>query len=1059
MKTTYKLFALVFALYCGTKLTAQSNNANLAKIAVAKDNPDWIKFKANLKATSLLTDYKEAFGLQVNDDMILSRKETDELGMVHYRFQQVYKSVPIEGAQYIIHEKNGFAATGNGKIIRGIELNTTAAISEKTAIDNAISHVNAKAYLWQDAAAERLQKRITKDPKATFYPKAELVIAKNEADENSAYKLAYKVNIFASEPVSGQTIYIDALTGSVLSVLNLIHTTDVPGIAVTKYAGTQTIITDSVSPTLFRLRDHTRGGGVETYNLAKGTKYSNATDFTDTDNYWNNVNAAEDEAATDAHFGAEKTYDYFLQKHNRNSFDNQGGLLVSYVHFHNNYVNAFWNGSWMTYGDGDFTYKPLTPLDICGHELTHGVTSKSAALIYQNESGALNESFSDIFGTAVEFYADPANADWLIGEDMGPIFRSMSNPNAKNNPDTYKGLHWATGSADEGGVHTNSGVQNFWFYLLSVGGAGTNDKGSVYNVTAIGMEAAAKIAYRNLTVYLTKSSGYYDARQGAIWAAEDLYGICSAEALETANAWYAVGVGDPVSDDDIAMLRFISPSTACGLTNSETVEVQFRYNGCSSFVSGDSIPLAYKVNNGSVFRDTIVTTSTMMAGDSLNHTFTALADLSVTGSYTIKAWLEVDADTLNYNDTITLKVQNKLAQNIDVGITAINSPKGGCQLSANEPLEVKVKFYGCDSLKSNDSIVLAYRLNGGAIEKDTMVLSAPLYANQTINYTFNKTVDLSAIDFYVMDFWTDYSKDTLNTNDSLKGYKINNPYLMDHKLITFEDKVNVVDSFYVITNAMSQAYISATALKSGANGFQMTGGNWFNNRRNYKSINDMTIWNVNPEFSASISFCVDARSWATANLKFDMKQTYNSIYSANRGYNFPYTSNLRILVNGIQISPTYNPVTRKADTYKPYFFNLDAYAGTIFEVTFETKNYQYKGYDSDPSAAGDNAYLDNIYFSENSIVGVKENSEPMAGFEVYPNPGKDIFNVSYSSKVHDILTIEITDILGRKIVEQNRNITPGTNIIPVEVKDPLSGVYIMSIRSRDNVGTKKIIIE
>ncbi|MGQ0826803.1 MAG: M4 family metallopeptidase [Bacteroidota bacterium] len=1059
MKILYKLFVLTFALYCGTKLAAQNSNTNVTK-AIAKDNINWLKFKTNnLQVSTLFTDNKSAFGLGENDQMQLLKQETDQLGMIHYRFKQMYKSIPIDDADYLVHERNGAVISANGKLIHDLNLNTTPAISEKTAVETAIEYVNADFYLWEDMGAERMQKRITKDPNATFYPKAELVIAKDYKEEDGAYRLAYKVNVLASEPVSGQSIYIDALNGNVFGSLNLIHTTDVPGTAVTKYAGTQTIITDSVSPTLFRLREYTRGSGVETYNVAKATKYGSAVDFTDADNYWNNVNAAKDEVATDAHFGAEMTYDYFLQKHNRNSFDNQGTLLVSYIHFSNNYVNAFWNGSWMTYGDGNTSYSPLTPLDICGHELAHGVTSKSAGLIYLNESGALNESFSDIFGTAVEFFADSANANWLVAERIGTPFRSMSNPNLYSDPDTYKGTHYYNGSADEGGVHTNSGVQNFWFYLLSTGASGTNDKGNAFNVTSIGMEAAAKIAYRNLTVYLTKTSNHYDARQGAIWAAEDIYGFCSNEALQTANAWYAVGVGDPISDDDLSMLDFTSPSTACGLTSTENVGVQLRYNGCSSFAIGDTIPVAYKINNGTPVRDTIITVSALLPGDSINYTFTTPADLSVVGSYTIKAWLEIDTDTLNFNDSITIKVDNKLAQNIDVGITAINTPKNGCQLSANEALQVKLKFYGCDSLKANDSIEVAYRINGGSIETDTLVLSAPLYQNETIDFTFNKTVDLSSVDIYIIDTWTNYSKDTLNTNDSLKGYKINNPYLMDHKMITFEDKTNVVDSFYVATGSMAQAYISVAAVKNGINGFLMTGGNWFNNRKSYKSLNDMTTWSVNPEFSAKISFCVDARLWTTANLKFDMKQTYNTIYSNSRGYNYPYSSNLRLLVNGVQVGNTYNPVTKKADTYKPYFINLDAYAGTIFEVTFETKNYQSKSYDSDPSAAGDNAYLDNIYFSENSIVSVKENIEPTGNFEIYPNPGKDLFTVSYISKNPENITIELTDVLGKKIISQNRNVSPGNNTILLEIKDQQSGMYFISIRSQNNIGIKKLIVE
>jgi hypothetical protein len=197
----------------------------------------------------------------------------------------------------------------------------------------------------------------------------------------------------------------------------------------------------------------------------------------------------------------------------------------------------------MTYGDGDAAHgkKPLTAIDVCGHEITHGLTSFTANLNYSNESGAMNEGFSDIFGTAIEFYGRPENADWIIGKDFYAI-RSMSNPNAFSDPDTYKGTYWYTGTSDNGGVHTNSGVLNYWFYLLSMGGSGTNDKGTAFNVSGITINKAAAIAYKTLTEYLIPTSQYADARRLSIKAAETLYGVGSPEATQTTNAWIAVGV-------------------------------------------------------------------------------------------------------------------------------------------------------------------------------------------------------------------------------------------------------------------------------------------------------------------------------------------------------------------------------------------------------------------------------------------------------------------------------------------------------------------------------------
>jgi len=211
--------------------------------------------------------------------------------------------------------------------------------------------------------------------------------------------------------------------------------------------------------------------------------------------------------------------------------------------------NAFWTGSFAAYGAGDGEVRSsFGAIDVVSHEISHGVTEHSAGLVYRGESGALNESFSDIFGTAVEFYAEGRiNNDWLIGEDVykepGSI-RSMLNPKALFDPDTYLGEYWynTANSNDNGGVHTNSSVQNYWFYLLSEGGSGQNDDGISYQVTGIGIDDASAIAYSNLTNYLLPNSKYMDAATYSIQAAEDLFGDNMQQVLSTRSAWEAVGI-------------------------------------------------------------------------------------------------------------------------------------------------------------------------------------------------------------------------------------------------------------------------------------------------------------------------------------------------------------------------------------------------------------------------------------------------------------------------------------------------------------------------------------
>jgi hypothetical protein len=188
----------------------------------------------------------------------------------------------------------------------------------------------------------------------------------------------------------------------------------------------------------------------------------------------------------------------------------------------------------------------MASLDVVGHEFTHGITWYEAALIYQGESGALNESFSDIFGVMVERHISGL-PDWIIGEDFSVGFRSFQNPNDFGDPDTFAGINWVNPNDlnnDFGGVHSNSGVQNHWFFLLANGGVGTNDLGQAFNVQGIGIIDAARIAHRNLTTYMQPGSTFADARVGSLNAAIDLFGECSPQHASTAAAWQAVGIGN-----------------------------------------------------------------------------------------------------------------------------------------------------------------------------------------------------------------------------------------------------------------------------------------------------------------------------------------------------------------------------------------------------------------------------------------------------------------------------------------------------------------------------------
>lgn len=551
--------------------------------------PSLITFNesSNIKNSDVTQIFRDQLGLKTQQSLNSISNEIDELGFNHEKFQLFHKGVKVEFATYSLHSKQGKVMSMSGEFYNFGEVSTTPQISAQDAFTMAKNYTGATSYMWENAnEAAKINYQIPVG-ELVFLPIIDAEVKKGDFDN---IKLAYKFDIYASNPVSRGDLYIDANTGEVLfynatikhlgehahgakttkqafsKIIEKPQSFDlfknssllVAANAATRYSGTQQIQT-LLSGSSYILSDNTRGGGAQTYNMKKGTNYASAVNFTDVDNNWtaaefNNTN--KDNAALDAHWGAEMTYDYFSVKHARNSYNNAGAKINSYVHYSSNYNNAYWDGSRMTYGDGSGTggFNALTSLDVAAHEIGHAVCSSTANLAYQKESGAMNEGFSDIWAACVEYYAAPTKQPWLIGEDIemrsGHVaLRSMSNPNAEGQPDTYGGTYWINPSCtptqtnDYCGVHTNSGVMNHWFYILSIGKSGTNDIGNAFNVTGITIDKAAKIAYRTEVNYLSANSTFANARTGSIQAATDLYGAGSAEVIATTNAWYAVGVG------------------------------------------------------------------------------------------------------------------------------------------------------------------------------------------------------------------------------------------------------------------------------------------------------------------------------------------------------------------------------------------------------------------------------------------------------------------------------------------------------------------------------------
>lgn len=470
---------------------------------------------------------RKLLGLNENYSLSLTETINDAYGGFHESYKVLYKDIEIDGVKCNIH----YAKDGTPKLING---------NVKT-IDNISTKITSKICITKEDIWNAIKKIV--------YRTGYVILSEEDYncvsignEKNSIYVkdgksyFVYKYRIESSIPELNLYVYVDAHNGDVVDVVT--RTCSISSTTNTLYSGLQNIETAYESG-LYRLRDYIRGDGIITVSSAN-------LDYTSTNVAWSDM-STYDRAAIDVHWGAEKTYDYYMCKFGRNSFDNQGGEIKSYVNY--NFNNACWDGVSMLFG---ITLDSLTygAIDVVAHELTHGVTQFTSNLTYSGESGAINEGLSDVFGISVknEYKYNYGNI-WKLGSDcVAGGIRDISNPECAY----YKGQSWieTNGGYDNGGVHTNSGVFNYWFYLLAHGGSGTNEEGVYFSISPIGLDKAIQICYLTNTAFLTSSSRYIDARFCTIYAAQFL-NYNTDEINQISNAWDAVGVYDNIVGNNI----------------------------------------------------------------------------------------------------------------------------------------------------------------------------------------------------------------------------------------------------------------------------------------------------------------------------------------------------------------------------------------------------------------------------------------------------------------------------------------------------------------------------
>ncbi|WP_396166098.1 M4 family metallopeptidase [Flavobacterium sp.] len=735
-------------------------------------------FSENVSKESAIKAFLLKFDLNNDNTFVSSKSETNSLGLNHQRHQQYYKGIKVEFGTLITHAHENNVESINAELYNAQSLDIMPSLSAQQCFLIVTNEINAQKYLWdnkEQAAILNYEK-----------PSGELVIFPIVV--TGEIRLAYKYDIYSLEPLARQEVYVDAHSGAILYKNPIIkHLNDfssskpivnkdlsvenfdllITGNANTKYSGLRSIETTFDSSTNFYiLNDITRGAPIKTYNCKNVINTYQNINFSDNDNNWTTSehSANFDNAALDAHWGSEMTYDFWKINFNRNSYDDNNSDIISYVHYKPtaaSYSNAFWNGSFMTYGDG--VTKPFTSIDICGHEIGHGICQYTAGLAYQNQSGAMNEAFSDIWGSCIEHYGrtgsmsgTPAANVWKIGEDISASgLRSMSNPLTFGDPDTFRGTNWVvtgddgactpTSANDRCGVHTNSGVVNHWFYILSMGASGINNaplaERDTYNVTGIGIQKASQIAYLAERDYLTPNSTFYDLREATITVAKSLYCTSGTEVVAVTDSWFAVNVGPSflyiAKDISIKKIPIISP-ISCNASNIFTQTIYFDNLGTNPITS---VNISYNIDGGA--------NSTPTWNGNISTCSTGSYDIAIDrsllskGTHILNVTLSINGDIVSTNNTTT-------------GVIFVNTPASVNQVNTFE---------------SNNDVLVSYDENGsnnvwerGTSSKSTLtdlvaanskVYSTKLsqiYPPNTKSYLVSQCYDLSQTSAPILKF-------------------------------------------------------------------------------------------------------------------------------------------------------------------------------------------------------------------------------------------------------------------------------------------------------------------
>ncbi len=1005
------LILFVFSDFC---LSQSYNNQ-----ARTRAEYSYKKIQPQIDIKKLHENVESVFDADIIDGLTQKKSLKGIDNATHVRYQQTYKSIPVLGGEVIAHgnASNKFMTSN---ILPRININHIPVLSEPQAIEKAKALSDAKEYHWE-------KYEDGEEPTVQL-----MVMDASFPNFSGIYQLVYAVSLYATQPLDKSKWYIDAHSGQLVKKVSELCHESVPASGKTLYYGEREFMTDSVAPNEYHLIDRSRGEGNTTYRDSNGR-----TVLTDSDNYWDLTDKHNHSAAIDAHWSTAEFYDLLYEYFGWEGLDGEGKAMDCVVNFRDGspYVNAFWDGRYAWFGDGDCHFGPLTSLDVVAHEFTHGLTDYTSDLVYMDEPGALNESMSDIFGKACELYATPEDFDWYIGRtfnltEFANPFRNMADPSSAGDPEYYQGNFWHVDESDNGGVHSNSGVLNYWFYLITDGASGENEKGYAFDIEGLGMETAIQIPFLMQSAYLTITSNYNDAYNASVLATESLYGAESTEMDVIKEAWKVVGLplnSNQVVDLDLAVEFASELDNTC--INNEPIDVEVRVSniGIDTLFAGDTIKLV--LNNVETNPYNYILTEDFLPGQdsliTLINGYTVIAE----GNLRLDILL-TNNDKVQGNNTDRLNFSNYFSDLQDLELS-VNVPDNiDCYIDSI-PIPISVRNSSCAPIPAGTEYTVVMKTGGQVVSEETFTNSSDIAVGGRANHEFFFVYpgNITILDFELLVDDIDVSNNFVSFQPVFVESSINEEYENSlNEESAFDDLIFLADEFMFGSVEYEGAFYMGTTGRSS----------------DPTNICPFYQDNFTTNGSTYFEMCVDFEEYENIVLSFDLIQLRNEFVDS-----FPELTNsfCMTMVEWSSINKDSTLLINDQTEGEKYHYDLqlpDYFTGYIrFQFYNHIGNLNFSS--SWALERHDYNLLDNLTLRGN-IVSKTEENIATSGLALYPNPVSDVLFIDASDK--EIHHLRILDLSGKVLLQETDPSESRVNISQLK-----NGMYFIQLAELDGTST------